>query len=130
MMGKASEGAWLELGISLINKVPPEELKSVGKQRATLEDSQAGTMKKIQAVLTLYDRSDIFNTLAASSGIRRQELAFASDWSDLVRDSRNTIHFGVSPATPNTYEKVAALLLGVAPHMRVLYTVKTAADAI
>jgi hypothetical protein len=50
-------------------------------------------------------------------------------WSDAVRDSRNTIHFGVAPTTPNTYEKVAALLLGAVPNVRVLYQVKNAADA-
>lgn len=129
MIGKASEGAWLELGGALMHKVPPTMHSSVKKQREILEDPNAGPMRKIQAVIALYERSDIFSTIIEAAGIRRQELVSAGAWSDIVRDSRNTIHFGVAPATPNTNDKVAVLLLGVSPHMRVLYKLKAAAEA-
>jgi hypothetical protein len=129
MLGKASEGAWLELGGSLLKWLPQAHHGVVKKQRATLEDVYAGPMQKVQAVLTLCDRADLFGPIMDASGIRKQELAAVAQWSDLVRDSRNTIHFGVTPAMPNTYEKVAALLLGVAQNMRVIYRLKGTADA-
>ena len=129
MLGKASEGAWLELGASLLGYVPSNQQSSISKQRVVLEDPMIGTIRKIDAVLTVFDRKEIFSPLSALSGINPRELRTVAVWSDTVRDSRNTIHFGVSPATPNTYEKVAALLLGTVPNVRILYRLKEAADA-
>jgi len=129
MLGKASEGAWLELGASLLAYVPSSQQTSFSKQRAVLEDPMMGTFRKIEAILTVFDRQDIFGPVSALSGIKPKELRIVTVWSDSVRDSRNTIHFGVSPTTPNTYEKVAALLIGAAPSVRILYHIKEAADA-
>lgn len=129
MLGKASEGAWFELGASLLPYVPSNQQSIFSKQRAVLEDPMMGTFRKIEAVLTVFDRQDIFGPVSVLSGIRPKELRTVAVWSDSVRDSRNTIHFGVSPATPNTYEKVAALLIGTAPNVRILYRLKEAADA-
>ena len=88
-----------------------------------------GTYRKIEAVLTVFDRQDLFKPLSEVSGIKLKELRAVAVWSDSVRDSRNTIHFGVSPSTPNTYEKVAALMIGAAPSMKTLYRLKEFADA-
>jgi hypothetical protein len=129
MLGKASEGAWFELGASLLAYVPTNQQAVFNKQRAALEDPMMGTFRKIEAILTVFDRQDIFGPVAALSGIKPKELRTVAVWSDSVRDSRNTIHFGVAPATPNTYEKVAALLIGTAPNVRILYRLKDAADA-
>ena len=48
-------------------------------------------------------------------------------WADQVRDSRNVLHYQSQPAMANTYEKVAALLIGAVPYMRTIYTVLEAA---
>lgn len=130
MLGKASEGSWLELGVALLRLVPPGQEQKFAKQRATLEDSMAGTFRKIEAVLAVFDHQDLFAPVAKASGVRLQELRSVAVWSDAVRDSRNTIHFGVNPAVPNTYEKLAALFIGAVPNVRILYRVKAAADAI
>jgi hypothetical protein len=129
MLGKASEGAWLELGASLVAMIPKSDESKYAKQRAILEDPMMGTYRKIDAVLTVFDHQELFGPVSKTAGVRLQELRAVSVWSDAVRDSRNTIHFGVAPTTPNTYEKVAALLLGAVPNVRVLYQVKNAADA-
>jgi hypothetical protein len=129
MLGKASEGAWLELGAALLAFVPSSKQSIFTKQRAVLEDPMMGTFRKMEAVLTVFDRQDIFGPVSVLSGIKPKELRTVVVWSDSVRDSRNTIHFGVSPATPNTYEKVAALLIGAAPNVKILYSLKEAADA-
>lgn len=128
MLGKASEGAWLELGASLMKYVPTEQVSSVEKIKRTLEDPTIGIGKKIDEIVKLYERQDIFLPLTEKSNIRLQELRISATWSDTVRDSRNTIHFGVEPSTSNTYEKVAALLLGAVPNFRILYSLKSAAD--
>jgi hypothetical protein len=129
MLGKkASEGAWLELGASLLQLVPPTDEQKYSKQRNALEDPMVGPLRKVEAVLAVYDHQELFGPITKASGVRLQELRTVAVWSDAVRDSRNTIHFGVTPTTPNTYEKVAALLIGAVPHIRVLYRVKEAAD--
>lgn len=129
MLGKASEGAWLELGASLIRLVPKANEPKYSKQRGVLEDPMMGTYRKIEAVLTIFDHQELFGPVSKASGVRLQELRSVAVWSDAVRDSRNTIHFGVTPATPNTYEKLAALLIGAVSYVRVLYRVKEATDA-
>lgn len=129
MLGKASEGAWLELGASLIAVIPKSDETKYAKQRLTLEDPMMGTYRKIEAVLTVFDHQETFGAASKSAGVRLQELRAVSVWSDTVRDSRNTIHFNVAPTTPNTYEKVAALLLGAVPYIRTIYQVKDAVDA-
>jgi hypothetical protein len=129
MLGKASEGAWVELGASLLRIVPPSEEAKYSKQRNVLEDPMVGPLRKVEAVLTIYDHQELFGPLAKLCGVRLQELRTVVVWSDAVRDSRNTIHFGVSPATPNTYEKLAALLIGAVPHVRTIYRIKEVADA-
>lgn len=130
MLGKASEGAWIGLGGSLMALAPTPLSAPLQKHSDTLQDPMAGTMKKIKAVTQLYERHDLFAAVYNSSGIKPPELQGVSLWSDLVRDSRNTIHFGVTPATPNTYEKVACLLLAAVPNLKVLYALKSAADAL
>ena len=129
MLGKASEGSWLELGRGLVARTPAAEAKRFAKQQATLEDTNAGTMKKVEAVIAIYEHHDLFKDLVQSSEVRPQRLKEVAVWSDAVRDSRNTIHFGVEAALPNTYEKLAALLIGAVPNVRTLYRVKAAAEA-
>jgi hypothetical protein len=126
---KASEGAWLEVGAALLAIVPSGQEGSVDKQRKTLDDPMAGPRKKVEAVMHLFGRQDLFAHISNSSGVRPQDLRLVQVWSDSVRDSRNTIHFGVSPSMPNTYEKVAAHLIGAASYMKTLYAVKAAAEA-
>ena len=82
------------------------------------------------AVQTIYADQVIFASMSQASGIKPLDLKGVTVWSDAVRDSRNTIHFGVASAIPNTYEKVAALLIGAVPHIRLLYLLKGAADAV
>lgn len=129
MLGKASEGSWLELGRALVARTPAAEARRFAKQQATLEDSNAGTMRKVEAVIAMYEHHDLFKDLVQASEVRAQRLKEVAVWSDAVRDSRNTIHFGVEAALPNTYEKLAALLIGAVPNVRTLYRVKAAAEA-
>jgi hypothetical protein len=129
MLGRASEGAWLELGEALLRLVPATEQKRYSKQRDALEDPMLGTMKKVGAVITMYEHQELFDHVAKQSATRVQELREVANWSDTVRDSRNTIHFRVDAAVPNTYEKLGVLLLGAVPNVRTLYRVKAIADA-
>jgi len=129
MLGKASEGGWLELGESLLNFAARDgDVAMFGKQRSVLEDPQAGALKKFRAVVEMFNRQDIFKPVVEKSGIRPKELEAVILWSDTVRESRNTIHFRVSAATPNTYEKVASLLLATPQNIRVLYRLKETTD--
>lgn len=130
MLGKASEGAWLELGASLLRVVGTTVAGSTfKKQREALEDPMMGTLKKVNAVLQMYDRQDHFRSVMDKCRVKPAELRQVEQWSDTVRDSRNTIHFGVAPAIPNTFEKVTVLLLASVPNLRTLYSVKVAAES-
>jgi hypothetical protein len=49
-------------------------------------------------------------------------------WADAVRESRNSVHYGAEPSMPNTYEKIATLLIGGVPHLRLLYKIRAAVN--
>jgi len=129
MLGKASEGGWIELGTSLLAAAGPARSAMFAKQRDALDDPMMGPAKKIESVLTIFDRQDVFKPLTEASGIKNTQLRATAQWSDTVRDSRNTLHFLVSAATPNTYDKVGVLLLGGAQPFRTLYALKAVADS-
>lgn len=126
MLGKATEGAWLDLGASLADWPPDSQASAIASIRERLEDPYLGIAKKIEDVIALYERQDIFQDLSEKSGVSLNDLRHVSTWSHTVRQSRNTIHFGVEAPTPNTYEKIAALLLGAVPNLRVIYRLKNA----
>jgi hypothetical protein len=128
MLGKASEGAWIELGTSLLNAVPEDKRSSVDKLRKTLENERAGAAMKMDAVLAIFEKQDIFGPLAASSGVSLDSLRMIWEWSNIVRNHRNTIHFGVTSVIPITYETVATLLLGALQYLRDMYALKSAAE--
>jgi hypothetical protein len=128
MLGKASEGAWVELGLKLAKAVPSGAPVDGEKTKTRLEDPNVGIGKKIMDTLRLYERTDVFGAVHKTSGVTIQDLRNAVVWADAVRESRNSVHYGVQPSMPNTYEKVAALLIGAVPHLRLLYRIDTALD--
>ena len=129
MLGKASEGAWLELGKALIDWFPPEHASKIEKQVKILEEHSLSTIIKIKAINDIYNHRDIVKTLEEDSEVTSSDLRAVATWSDAIRDSRNTIHFGVAPALPNSPEKVSSLLIGAVPHLRVLYQLRRSAIA-
>lgn len=130
MLGKASEGAWIELGLKLADAVPSNATVNARKIRDTLEDPYVGIGKKIMETLRLYEMKDIYSEVYKKSGVKIQDLRNAVIWADCVRESRNSVHYGVEPSMPNTYEKVAALLIGAVPHLRLLYQILCAVDSV
>jgi hypothetical protein len=128
MLGKASEGAWIELGLKLADTAQAAGLVNAKKIKETLEDQYVGIGKKILETLRLYEKSDIFGDVYTKSDVKIQDLRNAVIWADCVRESRNSVHYGVEPSMPNTYEKVAALLIGAVPHLRLLYQILCAVD--
>jgi hypothetical protein len=129
MLGKAAEGAWIELGLSLLRRPEAQATLDADKLRANLESPKLGIAKKIGEVVKLYERHDICGALWARAGVRPQDLRNAVIWADTVRDSRNTVHYGVQPAMRNSYDKVAVLLVAAVAHLRVLYLIINAAGS-
>jgi hypothetical protein len=123
LLGKASEGAWIELGLSLAKAVPDGAGIDGSRYAATFEDPFVGVGKKIKEVLNLYDRKDVFGPIYTASGYKINDLRNAVVWADAVRESRNSVHYGVHPSMSNSYEKVAALLIGAVPHLKILYAI-------
>lgn len=131
MLGLASEGAWLEMGRSILKANP----KAPGLTQATrdkameeLKNPHVSILKKMERILEIYKRQDVFSEVANRSGFKPDVLNQVFIWSNVIRDSRNAIHYGADPATENTYEKVATLLLGTGLNLRILYSIQRAAE--
>lgn len=129
MLAKASEGAWYELGIALAKALPNAAKPTADKHIREFNDPFISNAKKIQLVLKLYEHSGL-QLVKESSGVDDNSLKQTSVWSDVVRESRNVVHYGVEPSMRNTYEKVAALLMGAIPHIKLIYRIYSAAEAI
>lgn len=131
MLAKASEGAWIELGLTLLEFAPDNPALNAGKRekfRAILNSQYDSFIRKMDTVVQIYDKQDIFAEMAKTSGYNQRYLKEVVNWSHIVQDSRNAVHYGADPATQNSYEKVAALLLGAVPNLRILYSVYKAAE--
>jgi hypothetical protein len=125
MLGRASEGAWIELGLALCAEAPTTASINIKKIKEKLEDPFVGIGKKINETAQLYQRSDVFDKLHNECGVKPQDLNNVIVWADAVRESRNSVHYGAEPSMPNTYDKLAALLIGCVPHLRLLYKIRT-----
>jgi len=127
MLGRASEAAWIETGLALAAAAPDSFSTRAEKVTEQLQNPFFGIGKKIQLVVEMYSRQDVFADLSKASGIGLQDLKNSVVWADCVRESRNSIHYGAKPAMSNSYEKVVALLIGAVPHIRLLVSLTNAA---
>ncbi|OME50906.1 hypothetical protein BSK59_21450 [Paenibacillus odorifer] len=127
LLGKAVEGAWVELGISLYT-FAGKDLKDPDKLIDKLRN-ETNFMNRVQQVVKLYEgRHDLFGELIKESKVSIPMIKEIFYWSDVVRDSRNAIHFGVESAFPNTYEKTVVLLMSASSNLKTLYKLKGKAD--
>jgi len=123
LLGRASEGAWIELGKALAKIISENDSKNSEKLKNSMENQFIGIGKKIHLVLKAYEQKGVFQDVYKVTGYRPVELKSCVVWSDAVRESRNSIHYGAKPAMSNTYEKVAALLIGAVPNLKMMYSI-------
>jgi hypothetical protein len=129
MLAAAADGAWTELGATLLAAVVPDRSddRGLARIRRSLEDEREGLPKKVSAACELYARDDLLQGLRKRCGVPPVQMKAAGEWTDVVQEARNVLHWGVEPAIANTYEKVATLLMAAVPHFRVLERVRIAA---
>lgn len=128
MLGKAMEGAWIELGCSLARTAPAEGGFNKDKLVDMMSDDNTGIAAKIQKVRDLYNQKNLVGHVIKQCGISPKELDNVIIWSDVLRESRNAIHFGVKPTIENSYEKVAVLFIDGARNLAIMYRIKRTAD--
>jgi hypothetical protein len=121
MLGKASEGAWIELGVALAGVAGPGDAKA--KKSAELwAGPEIGFARKLRDILGFYEsRQSTFKPLSQQIGIGLEDLRIAMLWSDTLRDARNAVHHRVSTSVDASYEIVATLLLAAVPHLQTIH---------
>ncbi len=129
LLGRASEGVWIELGLALARVIYNKDTAKSAKLQKIMEDQFIGIGKKIGEVLKAYEWREVFNKHYKSSGYKASDLKSIVVWADAVRESRNSIHYGAKPAMSNSYEKVAALLIGTVPNLKVIYSIINACNS-
>jgi hypothetical protein len=123
MLGSASEGAWIEMGQQLAASASSDPLAA--KLAADLANRRTSTWGKIDATCRFYERP-AGKALQLKTGVTLGRLRLAQRWSDQIRESRNVLHWGVTPSVPNTYEKVAILLMDAVSELEALHSVRNA----
>jgi len=82
--------------------------------------------QKIQRVLTIYN-SAAAQTVRQKSGVSVPDLEQAAMWSHKIREARNALHWTAgAPSIPNSYEKVAVLLMAAGPNLKILNRIRMA----
>jgi hypothetical protein len=117
MLFAGIEGAWKELAESMLNVCEDKSL------RKAVENEQSIKVI-INVCCDVYKSRGEFKPVCTNSGVKSDWLAEARDWSHVLRESRNVLHWGTSSFTPNNYEKVASILLGVGRHLRNICNVR------
>jgi len=128
MLGSASESAWLRLGECVSDYISLSDVKKGTALRDKLSDPYSSVVKKMSLVAQQYGNRDLCGALWEAAEVKPRSLQTIRIWSDAVRDSRNAIHYGVDPTTPNTREKLSALLLGAIPFFRKMSAIASAAS--
>jgi hypothetical protein len=116
MLGAAAEAVWIETGRALARQLGAQN-PLAGRLEACLTDPRTSTKEKVSKVCDFYDRNE-YAELRRASGIDQKRLRAIQQWSDQVRESRNVLHWGAEPSVPNTYEKVAVLLMDAVAELR------------
>jgi len=129
LLGRASEGSWLHLGRMLVEYALSNGYEKEAKLLDLFIDIHTGISKKVDRVISLYEKREIFSEIYTLSGFHPKELRSSSLWSDTVRESRNSLHYENEPPIANTYEKVGIQLIGAVPAIKMMYgivdTIKT-----
>jgi hypothetical protein len=121
MLGAASEGAWIEMGMALAKHFPGDS--EAGRLLQTLDDSYASTRAKVTKTCAYYERPAC-KPLHTASMIQPTRLREIERWSDHVRESRNVLHWTATPTVPNSYEKVAVLLMSAVSTLADLHQIR------
>jgi hypothetical protein len=131
MLGKASEGIWIELGKALIDALPKPEQTGKAAFRADLDNAvRPSFAMKLRDISRFYETTQKqLAVVGNASGVSLDQFRVAWHWSDTVRDSRNVVHYGSQPNLPNNYENVSTLLLTGSTHLRNLLKLHSAAVA-
>lgn len=129
MLGKAMEGAWIEVGCSIAKASLLDDEKR-GRIIQKLQDDSESVPAKIKQVLDLYKNKDLCRDIIKAAEILPSSIESIVVWSNVLREARNAIHFGVKPTIPNSYEKVSVLLIDGANNFSSMYRIKRVSDEI
>lgn len=129
MLGKAMEGAWIEVGCSIV-KASKQDADKKEHIIRKLQDDSVGVPSKVKQILDLYKNKDLCGDIIKATDILPSSIERIVVWSNVLREARNAIHFGSSPTIPNSYEKVSVLLIDGATNFSSLYRIKYVSDEI
>lgn len=125
MLGAAVEGAWVELGVALVSAAGKTNTGQPGK---AIQNDRTGIKDRIDAVCKLYER-DLYEELWNATEIKPRGLQEIAAWADVVRDSRNVLHWNATAKPNNSYSKVTTLLMAALSQLEKLHRIRDAALA-
>lgn len=124
MLGKASEGSWIEMGIALLTALPDEDANRRDKLRQEWSGPDVGIARKMRDIMKLYEtRQDVFKTIGVRADVRLDDLRMAMIWSESIRDARNVVHHSVDPNINPTFEMISTLFMAALSHLKALHRI-------
>jgi len=118
MLGRSVEGAWMNLGTAIASKTTAQTTNDALSK--SMSNANQSISKKMKTVLNAYTVKDEYKDLWENAKVYPRDLEDVFNWSDTVRDARNSIHWGANPVIPNNYEKISIYLMGAIPNFRAI----------
>jgi len=125
MLGAASEGVWIELGRAIANACPRSSKSQ--KIDNALDTSSRGIGYLVKQIVEMCENRNETGDILKQANVTLAEVRCAALWWDTIREARNVLHWGVESAFANSLDKVSALMLSAASHLRTLWKIRTAA---
>ena len=126
MLGRAVEGAWVNLGMALADSANTDSTSNALNN--SMKNENQSLSKKMKTVLNNYKKDDEFKDIWTKSSVFPRNLEEVHNWSDMVRDARNSIHWGAEPVIPNNYEKIAIYLMCAIPNIAAISKIMEACE--
>lgn len=128
MLGAANEGAWSELGVSLLQFAAHSGQMTVNTiQNKQQKFQKANVSDQIDTVVDLYRNQSIFSDIARNS-YSLDQLILTRDWAHSLRLARNSIHYNNQANSNPTYDEAAIRLLTARDHFRTVYKIREATN--
>jgi hypothetical protein len=119
MLAAAAEATWIECGLAVATKLGLKKLEN------TLQDSFLSIRKKVDEIRKALEQPN-GKQLVKDAGRTAPDLDNAEQWTTILRDRRNALHWGKAKSFVADHTETGTLMMGAPLHMGTLEAIRAA----
>jgi len=125
MIGAAIEGVWIELAKALFHF--DRSNARLKKLNDGAVDPHTGIAMVVRDTTRVLEDRGIVGSLLRDTEVTLSRMRELAAWTNLVRESRNALHWGAEPTIPNDFQKAAIMMMTAAEAVSVLWRIRNRA---